>query len=82
MNRFQLVAVGVRHECGIVGGAVVRPFARRAFIAPAQTQRRGMERIDRGTARRRECQVKPGAGRRNRVRLDEQRQPVVPPASP
>src|SRR5262245_1565804 len=74
VNRLELVTVGIEHEGGVISRAVVWPRSRRAAIATAGPQRRGMEHVHSATARRREGEMKAGPGRPGPLGQGEQSQ--------
>ena len=61
-DRFDVVAVGIDHERGVIVGMVVRAQARGAVVGRARSQGRGMESIDGGAAICGKGDVTPGTG--------------------
>jgi hypothetical protein len=60
-DRLDIVAVGVDQERGVIGRAVVGARSRAAIVAAAGFQALGVEFLDRGVIRRRECDMRAGA---------------------
>src|SRR5947199_9607175 len=63
-DRFDIVAVGIRHERGVVGGVVVGPEPGPAIVLPARGHGGGVERVHRRPVLRREGDGAPTRGAR------------------
>src|SRR5690348_900633 len=75
-HRLDPMSVGIDDEGGVVMGVVLRAEARLAVVAPPSGERRPMERVDSGPARRLEADV---AAERDAGRLmaDPERQRLL-----
>src|SRR5438046_6528318 len=79
-DRFDIVAVGIRHERGVVGGVVVGPEPGPAIVLPARGHGGGVERVHRRPVLRREGDVRRPAG--PALPQPEGRRPLRPEAPP